>query len=269
MKTRKLIPMLFSTEMARANMEGRKTETRRIIKKQPPEGCVFIGATDYHNTDSRIKRGYYWCDGTSGNMQGFWPANDQSLFCPYGQIGDVLWMRETFCFINKYHYAASVCSPRYDKPDSGWKPGIHMPLEACRFFAEIIEIRVERLHEITQSDALAEGIKVIEEDEAYYDYMQTGGSYANARGSYTSLWIKINGDQSWSDNPWVWVVKYLRLSDRDILNMLPEIVYGRKPGSDAKKVYDALLAKCQFNPDGNYFGIQLEMYLNGEVHNAT
>jgi hypothetical protein len=233
MKTRKLIPMLFSTEMARANMEGRKTETRRIMKKQAPEGCKFIGGIEQIVDDWNVKLGYYWSDGTTGNMQGFWPENNKVLFCPYGQPGDVLWMRENWnrTAEGEYLFAATDGADSFRVNDK-WKPNIHMPLEACRFFAEITEIRVQRLQSITEESAKSEGAP---------------GPFGMHQFGFLSIWIKINGKESWEQNPWVWVVKYRRLTAHQLLPIIPEIVESRKPGADFIKVHNALIDYCEMS----------------------
>jgi len=134
----------------------------------------------------------------------------------------LLWVRETWCkgITKPYHYAASVCNPKYDKPDGGWKPSIHMPKSAARIWLKVTELRIERLHNITDQDAIAEGIKreVFPQtgsdcyyfypcndlrDDSYIDYPKT---------SFYSLWKSINGQESWDSNPWVWVISFEVLS---------------------------------------------------------
>lgn len=89
-----------------------------------------------------------------------------------------------------------------------FSPSIHMPFEAARLFLRIKTVRAERLQNLTDNDALAEGIRVIEKDEAYFDYLEEAGSYATPKGSFMSLWQKINGQDSWNANPWVWVIEF-------------------------------------------------------------
>jgi hypothetical protein len=133
---------------------------------------------------------------------------------PYGRKGDVMWMRETW---NKRSEKAQLMG--FDKyyhkagwencTDGGWKPSIHMPREACRFEAVIKDERLERLWDITEEDAVAEGLQPIAgETEAWPDYMHNNGSYATARGSYLSLIQKLNKLPDGA-NPWVWVVEYV------------------------------------------------------------
>jgi hypothetical protein len=212
-------PILFSTPMVQAILKGRKTQTRRVVKPQPPSKCKFIGARKFLATD---KIGYYWSDGTHGNMQGFWPGIEKDLYCPYGQTGDQLWVRETTIRNNNSNTYWPVADGYVKTADyEKTIPSIHMPKTAARIWLEVEEVRVERLIDITQEDAIKEGIKIIEPDEAFFDYEFNGknGSFASAKGSFMSLWCKINGNGSWDANPWVWVIKFKVLSTTGAANI--------------------------------------------------
>jgi hypothetical protein len=89
-----------------------------------------------------------------------------------------------------------------------WKPSIHMPKAACRIFLEITNIRVERLKDISEEDAVKEGVEVVK--TGYKDYI-TEGSISDAYWSFYSLWYKINGRESWSSNPYVWVIEFKQI----------------------------------------------------------
>jgi hypothetical protein len=157
-------PILFSTPMVSAILEGRKTQTRRILKN--PEV----------------------------SMQN----------CPYGKPGDLLWVRETWG-IEKRKEKRIVFKARmndYPIQDDRWRPSIHMPKDAARIWLKLTEVRVERLQDITEKDAIAEGI----EDESPYFY--------NPKYSFISLWESINGEGSFYQNPWVWVLTFEVLSIR-------------------------------------------------------
>jgi len=197
-------PILFSTPMVQAIMEGRKTQTRRIVKPQPPSSkCEFIGAREFLASD---KIGYYWSDGTHNNMQGFWPGIEKDLYCPYGHPGDVLWVRETFApALGDVAYKADYSQSVLDEPRNKgiWKPSIHMPKAAARIWLEITEVKVERLQNISNEDVIAEGVKA----DIATDHPR-GVHYT----AFSDLWIKINGNGSWISNPWVWVVKFKILS---------------------------------------------------------
>lgn len=198
-------PIPFNSEMVNAILSGQKTQTRRavrftnyhpsVLEKQPDQWQV-IGFDVY--------------DGKG--------IIDGTLRPVYGKVGDILWVRETWCGVKqlggrwvreKFHYKA-------DEPElSGlWKPSIHMPREACRLRLEITDIRVERLQDISDNDAIAEGIKI---DQTVYpnrlfnyhkNAWQTGGFPAVA---FYQLWKMIYGEESFKSNPWVWVVEFKRL----------------------------------------------------------
>jgi hypothetical protein len=156
---------------------------------------------------------------------------------PYGQPGDLLWVRETFCeWMGMYQYRSDTTDNESIAP---WKPSIHMPKDASRLWLMVEEIRVERLQDITEEDAIAEGIDRFYSDLfkewRYRDYFDgkrrtkafskfpkmaklTGfGSmpwpdWRDPLSSFNSLWISINGQASWDANPWVWVIRYRLLS---------------------------------------------------------
>jgi len=193
----KHIPILFSTDMVQAIIDGRKTQTRRVIKSPFQE----------------------WI--TDENINSEW-AKDIDQHCPYGQPGDVLWVREVFGYTNacELRYKANAEQPKYDKPHTGWKPGIHMPKTACRIFLQITDIRVERLQEISEDDAKAEGVEmgfchdtVLNKDLVTYKNYLTGKHiWMGAKLSFRTLWESINGEQSWQSNHWVWVISFKQIN---------------------------------------------------------
>jgi hypothetical protein len=200
----KFHPILFSTEMVKAKQAGRKSQTRRVIKPQPSE--------------SWMKNVFMLCP--TGNMfrsngeQMFWLSDDSApidkdseINCPYGKPDDVLWTRESFMLRNgsvgfsKYAYKADfkhaiiMGLPKY-------KPSIHMPKAAARLFDKILKIRVERIADITEEDAIAEGIEPVENynsgegkypGQFYKNYLPHGYMEVTARDSFISLWQSING----------------------------------------------------------------------------
>lgn len=212
----KFIPILFSTEMVKAILEGRKTMTRRVVKPQPTK---FI--------DDPL----YWI-----NPVPCVTANNglfESIKSKYGQPGDVLWVRETI--VKDYEHAAVYKAdkeyvylnnePRiYDNIDisyftekRNYVPSIHMPKTACRIFLKIKSLRVERLQEISEADALAEGIHYYA-DGTFKNYFtkkglreQDGVECLLAKGSFQTLWSEINGSESWNANTWVWVIEFERI----------------------------------------------------------
>lgn len=188
-------PILFSGPMITAILEGRKTQTRRVINPQPE------GKTLQSNLDGK------WL---SKKFNGLLlpKIEDLPIHCPYGKIGDHLWVRETFRLYDSDEcpHADFPCGcPRNGTPlfkashDCGdgekWTPSIHMPRWASRILLEITNIRVERLQDISESDCLKEGVgSPILRDCKKPKFMQ--------------LWESINGADSWAANPWVWVVEF-------------------------------------------------------------
>lgn len=194
-------PILFQTDMVKAILGNRKTQTRRKCRHQ-------------HWSHSEL---------TDVNKNGITQKIHRYVSCPYGQPGDLLWVRESFyepMFENlngKYYYKA-------DLVDQGWhfkwKPSIHMPKSAARLWQMVEDIRVERLQDISEKNAIAEGIKnevlPIVNERIYYFYPCNDlrdDTYLNSPiTSFYSLWKSINGQASWDANPWVWVVQYRVLS---------------------------------------------------------
>lgn len=175
--------------MVRAILAGNKTQTRRVVKPQPeqwttPDGC-----------------------GTSA----IWPAVNHNgrvaaMRCPYGQPGDRLWVRES----TAEDYIGSASFARYTADGftsriAWWYsrkacPSIHMPRWASRILLEITSVRVERLHEISEADAKAEGVTLPKRTCTMYDGIW--------RDEYHALWESINGPRTWAANPWVWVIEF-------------------------------------------------------------
>lgn len=194
-------PILFNGEMVRAILDGRKTQTRRVVR--PTVSACTVG---------------YYC-GPNGDIT---PVNVQEdgdpwydIPSPFGQIGDRLWVRET-CFIHNkpnerepngtVYYAADI-GP--GGPGSKPTPSIHMPRWASRITLEITAVRVERLQDISEADAKAEGP----------DWMGLG-PYTSAdeletpRDGFSRLWDSFaKPGEKWKDNPWVWVYKFKKLEE--------------------------------------------------------
>lgn len=209
--TSKEKPILFSGPMVRAIIDGRKTQTRRIVKDQVVEGGTALG-------------------------------------CPYGTVGDQLWVKEAYYQFGNWEKVSGVKTKTgrqkwkfvpddkfritFDAPTlfrkgrhhkdpytSAWhkRLGRFMPKSASRITLEITAVRVERLQDITEDDAMAEGIILagsrfdtphIHNEEEYQRALQFG-----AIDIYKSLWESINGPGSWTVNPWVWVIEFKKLGD--------------------------------------------------------
>lgn len=206
----KSTPILFSGPMVRAILEGRKTQTRRVCKL--PEGshdvCWWNG---YDGT--RDHPGY-----ANPGVRAVVPSGLRIISCPYGFVGDRLWVRETWGPCDGgIMYRASEPGPA--KPDDGrWHPSILMPRWASRLTLEIVSVRVERLQAISEEDARAEGIEC-ETGLAYLDRVcRNGGLPSSIRADpppvsdYRRLWDKIEGKRApWSSNPWVWRIEFRKV----------------------------------------------------------
>lgn len=188
-------PILFSAPMVRALLAGTKTQTRHIVKAR------YRGTPDTHDIRFDANDGLWYCE------RGQWMQS-----CPYGVPGDRLWVRET--------WACPGAVPRSDDPvrpgmrieyrasearAHGWRPAIHMPRWACRLVLEVTGVRVERLQDITEADARAEGAPLVAQFNAYDGKHITG---------FARMWASINGEGSWETNPWVWVIEFRRTEVR-------------------------------------------------------
>ncbi len=191
-------PILFSGEMVRAILDGRKTQTRRVVKPQPPDHWIPEVGYYYPTLVDR--------DGEQFPGEKTFGASDESfgLKCPYGQPGDRLWVRETWApHADMPHTAIYRCDRGGDYQDTvthgfRWSPSIKMPLWASRITLEITSVRVEMLQDITEHDASREGVE-LRQPEAQTFY-----------GEFRRLWESIHSHESWTTNPWVWVIEFKR-----------------------------------------------------------
>ncbi|HBO4030495.1 TPA: hypothetical protein L6A17_32785 [Pseudomonas aeruginosa] len=201
-------PILFNDQMVRAILEGRKTVTRRVVKD-----------TGFYAIDAAIH----------GNDVALREREALSTRCPFGQPGDRLWVREAWQgplisdeeqaanqswwkdmtkFQDQAHcaYRASGDNNEYVDPDGyfhcKWKPSIHMPRWASRILLEITAVRVERLHDITPNQCIAEG--------AWREKDKELGRGQEAIAAFADLWRSTGGD--WDSNPWVWVIEFKRVT---------------------------------------------------------
>jgi len=216
-------PILFSSPMVRAILSGAKVQTRRIVKPQPVRDHEYLGgwAIKTKRSDTSV----------ASINQGIYPEA-----CPYGKVGDRLWVRET-CKRGKLPhiltgeptkneiavYAADdePCTEELGFDLVPWWKGpvcasIHLPRWASRITLEITAVRIEQLNCITDSDARAEGIhcfKLPNGNVYGYDPKGTPGKMVmdSATDAYAALWEKINGAGSWKINPFVWVVSFKRI----------------------------------------------------------
>jgi hypothetical protein len=222
-------PILFNAEMVQAILSGRKTQTRRIMRDQPeviqPEDeCGVPG---------------YWIPCHAAKMM---VRNDMmKIACPLGMRGDQLWVREAFRMAKSLDrhspnvVAELSLNAGYKKPwapiqleadgarTGKWtgfdtppavtepgklRPSLHMPRWASRIDLLITSVRVERLNDINEEDAKAEGVAAL--SHGFWKHYQPGWTQhqLSARGSFVTLWKSIYGDESWQANPWVWVIEF-------------------------------------------------------------
>ena len=199
--------MIFNGEMVRALLDGRKTQTRRIIKD-----CTV--GRDQISKFIQIEKKFIGC----------YPEDVPELIrecCPYGIPGDRIWVREAFRVHSRatdvatlvykasernswteqtHRVPVAVCN-KPATPEK-WTPSLHMPRWASRILLEITGVRVERLKSISDRDALREGCSAAD--------MKSGDCVADV---FARLWASIYGDESWNSNPWVWVIKFKRIED--------------------------------------------------------
>lgn len=214
-------PILFSGAMVRAILDGRKTQTRRVVKPQPlvgDGGCWFPDPPQKPTSRAR----HY---ANEAHMRRGLPLDFQF----YGAPGDRLWVKETWqprasarAVGWEVTYAAdgSVFFHDVDRvPGSwkfpkaaaiGWVTPLFMPRWASRLTLEVTGVRVERLNDISEEDAMAEGIKQL--SSGSYGVGGEASLSMSAPDAFRSLWESINGDGSWKANPWVWVVEFKRVT---------------------------------------------------------
>lgn len=199
-------PILFSAPMVRAILAGTKTQTRRVVNPQPSAGVR----------------------GSPFAPSGVEDGHGRQIPWRYGEPPDQLWVRETWADLTathgvrweKYNHATGLYErgqrPFYwyaadgDQPDSGggernperWRPSIHMPRRASRIQLEITEARIERLHDISAEDIMAEGITTT---------LREHDAVADLHAQWETLWTKINGAASWNANPWVYAITFKRI----------------------------------------------------------
>lgn len=233
-------PILFSTPMVQAILEGRKTQTRRIIKSRHESGLFRIGKAN----DATITEitSLDWDER---------PKNDTTNdIKPIANIGDILWVRETWKpgswredgrvaidykaspelthtpwiylkgFERYFQKWTDELLKNGSVPDEtgihhwyagksplSWKPSIFMPKEASRIFLEVTNVRVEVLQAISEAESIFEGVQLFDTN-LYKDYENKHNYLSHARISFASLWDSINGFDSWESNPWVWVYEF-------------------------------------------------------------
>ncbi|WP_122559744.1 hypothetical protein [Pseudomonas viridiflava] len=232
-------PILFSAPMVRAILSGQKTVTRRALNAQALKNIGYgVQLGECHELPSK---------GTLHPNSIVYYTD----FCPYGQPGERLWVRETWSDVNlqgapgiAYRADGDVRDLmedagfldddgafNYDDPRSKpyqfacwsedllggkegrWRPSIHIPRWASRILLEITAVRVERLQDISEDQARAEGVRLYTDHAELGEWWHVDGieTYsADPRKSFELLWTSVRGD--WNSNPWVWVVQFKRVT---------------------------------------------------------
>lgn len=200
-------PILFSAPMVNAILEGRKTQTRRILK------LPKWSTQDWNDFETDGSDAQIICSDT-GCLS--------SIKYPFGAPGHHLWVKETFaeyptdgCYIHRADEGAALEAMGTDLKGC-WKPSIFMPRKASRITLLVKNIRVERLQEISEQDAIAEGVERLEDGWKCYgncpEHEQGYDRRTSAKASFMSLWNSINGKTyPWDSNPFVWVVEFERV----------------------------------------------------------
>ncbi|ELN4045050.1 TPA: morphogenetic protein [Klebsiella variicola subsp. variicola] len=225
--------MIFNGEMVRAILDGRKTQTRRIMAPQPADD---------------IERGIFPNPEVIGwkSSRRHKHGSTTAHFCPYGKPGDRIWVREAYRFpaslddVSPTGVGEMAVATGYRKPwaptfyeftgtfSDGWKgfetppkvsdagklrPSIHMPRWASRILLEITNVRVERLNAISEKDAAAEGVPPAGSLLPDYPgtFLTPKGDFATAKVAFQRLWESIYGAENWLANPWVWVIEFKRV----------------------------------------------------------
>lgn len=240
----------MAPEMVQAILRGEKSQVRCLVKHKRchgvPPGMTFADVSRSAYPDGS---GFGWI--LNSNLPSpeleTWIKkaypNNEGINCPYGNVGDRLWVKETFLIgevhYDHYHgaweggdthqgpltkekptwnhcidYRATHDDPTVEK----WRPSTQMPRWASRILLEIIDVRMERLADISEDDAIAEGVK--KTDEAWWNYKATnrerqkGGrvDFASPIASFQSWWEKQRGPKDWKKNEWVWRIRFKRLS---------------------------------------------------------
>lgn len=241
----KQTPILFSTPMVQSIDQNLKKVTRRLnnldMVNEDPSNWKYAGlGTNPEKENDKRLYAYFRMKGT-----------DTWTYClfPYGKRDDLLWVRETYLkppeitakllkngadTWPKFDYKANCSEIEIEQYKSwGWKlkPSIHMPKTATRIWLKITNIRVERLQNISEQDAIKEGIEVIAPGLYKSYYPGYNGANYEAKESFKELWINLNGGNSWFSNPWVWVIEFEKTEAPENLMI----------GDDNQKKYDRIL----------------------------
>jgi len=202
MKTKEK-PILFRTDMVQAILAGNKSMTRRIIKPQPIDEI-----TDYGDGLCFYKK-----------LKG--DPNIPIVFKSKYQVGDILYVKETWKWEGETKYTdvwplgTFLYKVDFEEGEgpSRWKSSLFMPRVAARIFLKVTDVKAERLQDITEEDAMGEGVDLT--DTGWCNYLLKGKTVSTAKQSFATLWDSINGKKSWHSNPWVWVISFEQLKNHN------------------------------------------------------
>lgn len=226
-------PILFSGPMIRALLDGSKTQTRRAIRGQhrwPADGEIVEASATNEVGHQTVGHSGRWLD--DGD-----PDDDKAIRCPYGVPGDRLWVREAWAYVGpgsgsdlpsyvderarpENHQTANCWYAATCAHSIRWTPSIFMPRWASRITLEVVSVRVERLQQISEADAIAEGAKLIyqpsdtapNKNTRSFDVDGASLNAPTAAEAYALLWDWINGTGSWDSNPFIWVIEFRRIA---------------------------------------------------------
>jgi hypothetical protein len=186
-------PILMKPFLVNRVLSGNKSQTRRIVKGDITRLEQLF---DYNDKDTPSLIETY--------------NHPKGLVKPYCMVGDVLWVRETFwTFNNVTVYKAD--NPNGSAVAKKWNPSLFMPKDRCRLWLKVKSVHVEELHNISDADAIKEGIEIHNKSGHYVDYFAHKSRdryWVNPQLSFSSLWSMINGEDSWEKNPFVWVIEF-------------------------------------------------------------
>lgn len=203
----------MSAPMVRAILNGSKTQTRRVVKPQPEFERV-----ERFGDSWKWKKGEDWFSGATTEQLISKTGLLHESRCHYS-IGQKLWVKETFC--TTFDDAQKEWSPIYradgkividDAGMAKWKPSIFMPRKYSRITLEITGVSVQRLQEISEEDALEEGVEFHPKSKQFFKlYNCKDGISTTAKQSFGSLWMSIHGADSWDKNEWIWKIEFKNL----------------------------------------------------------
>lgn len=213
--------MIFNAEMVRAILDGRKTQTRRIMKVQPENSELGLSRIIDSSVAKEVGM-YFWSQTDACGVK----RRSKPFPCPFGAVGERIWVRETWAEagasapdlkLYRANYPEHVPSHYENVPpvdEIRWTPSIHMPRWASRITLEITGVRVERLQNISDEDVDAEGFAGDYPTSIFPNLFpgeSSDWSHLSMQDCYGVLWKSIYGEESWQANSWVWVITFQRV----------------------------------------------------------